>query len=247
MKNKCEINWPTGIVDRSHPTGPLEPAPPAPACDVGPGAIMFEPGAAALAHARGSVPIPGYNAPGLALKPVRDAALSLIALGRVDPSTPVMVEVPLVQDSIAYMQPQTLAGSRIGFAEQFQRGSGFEPVEHSAAFLRVLRLLGQAGAQMVPVSAQRRDAAFHFDVQSPNEIDDLVVRHRLDALVSEGDRGAFHAACESGYPSHCEMLEQGVELWIYGSRGAHLRLNVLAQTCQRLFTQSPMVKPTSSG
>ena len=192
------------------------------------------------------IPIPGYNAPGLALKPVRDAELSLIALGRIAPSTPVMVEVPLVQDSTVYMTPQTLAGSRIGFAQQYQRGSGFEAIEHSVAFLRVLKLLGQAGAQMVPVSAQHWDAMFHFDVQSHNEIDDLVVRHRLDALVAEGDRGAFHGACESGYPSHCEILEQGVKLWIYGSRGTHLRLGVLAQTCQRLFTQSSMVKPTFS-
>ncbi len=248
MKDNCEINWPGGIVWRSLPAGFVEAASPAPPSDrASSGAITFEVGAVAAVHVEGCIPIPGYDAPALPLKPVRDAALSLIALSGVDPSTPVMVEVPLVQDSINYLKPQTLAGYRIGFADRYQAGSDFAPVEHSAAFLRVLGLLCQAGAQLVPVSAQRRDEHFHFNVQSYNEIDHLVVRHGLDALVSDSHSRAFHAACESGYPSHCEVLEGGMRLWIYGSRGAHKRLKVIVQTCQRLFAAPTVAQPASSG
>lgn len=248
MKDKCDINWLVGVITRSLPEAHSEPIEPAPSSNsAGLGTITFELDTAALGHVGGRVPIPGYNAPGLPMKPVRDAALSLIALGGIDPATPVMVEVPRVQDSVSYMEPQTLAGIRIGFAEHYQRGSDFEPVVHSAAFLGGLRLLCQAGAQLVPVCAQHRDDRFHFDVQSHNEIDDLVARHRLDALVSEGDRGAFHHAWRDGYPKHSEMLEDGVRLWIYGNRGAHARLHVLSHTCQRLFTQPPVVKPAPGG
>lgn len=162
--------------------------------------------------------IPGYNALAPQIKPVRDPALSLIALSGIDPAEPMMVEVPLVLNNTTFTDTPVLAGWRIGFAERYVRGDHQEPIEQAAAFCQALDILRLAGAQLVPVAAQRTDETLRFDLHTRNEIDDLVTEHRLDALVSDGQSAAFHGACRSGYPSLCETLADGTKLWIYGAR-----------------------------
>ena len=178
------------------------------------------------AHPEGRIPIPGYTSPALPLKPVRDPSLSLIALSGVDPSGPVMVEVPLVQNNNVLAVSQALAGRRIGFAERFVQG---EPLEHTTAFLNALDVLRRAGAQLVPVLAQRSDDSLLFDLQTRNEIDAHVSENRLDALVSDSRSAAFHAACWNGYPVHGEPLEEGATVWFYGARWSKDALQALVQ------------------
>lgn len=174
----------------------------------------------------GAAPIPGYNAPALPARPARDPALSLAALSGIDPTGPVMVEVPLVLNNTSFTATQLLSGWRIGFADRYVQGDHREAVEHSEALCAAFDLLRQAGAQLVPVDARREDHSLQFTLQS-NEIDDLVAAHRLDALVSDSESVAFHRACISGYPSLSEPLGDGAKLWFYGAQWSRDALPVL--------------------
>ncbi|WP_232965678.1 hypothetical protein [Pseudomonas palleroniana] len=180
-------------------------------------------------HAPIGVLIPGYSVPGSSIKPVRDPSLSLIALSGVEPETPVMVAVPLVRNNSSFATAQSLAGWRVGFADRYVRGGDHEPIEHSAAFLCALHTLRQAGVQLVPVAAQRMDDTARFCAHTRNEIDDLTLAYRLDALVSDGSSTAFHGACGSGYPRLEAPLEGGGTLYFYGSRRARDSLMALVQ------------------
>nr|WP_256262097.1 amidase family protein [Pseudomonas costantinii] len=190
----------------------------------GPGSIVFS-----AEHPKGAAPIPGYNALAPLIKTVRDPALSLIALSGIDPTEPVMVEVPLVLNNTTATATQLLSGWRIGFAGRYVYGDLAEPVEHSATFYRALDILRQAGAQLVAVDAQRADDTLQFSTQIRNEIDELVTGHRLDALVSDGQSAAFHRACRSGYPRLCEALEDGTRVWFYSARWARDSLTTLSR------------------
>ena len=181
------------------------------------------------AHLGAGVVIPGYNVPALPLKPVRDPALSLIALSGVEPTESGKVEAALVQHSSNCAVPYTLAGTRVGFADRLVRGNDQEPIEHSASFLEALGFLRQAGAQLVAVPAERADDGLRFTLHSRNEIDERVSEYRLDALVSESHSAAFHAACWSGYPSLGEPLGDGATLWFYGAQWSKDSLKVLVQ------------------
>lgn len=172
-----------------------------------------------------SVPIPGYDAPGLPLKPLRDPSLSLIALGGVDPSGPVMVEVPLVQNNTTFTGTHAVRGRRVGFAERFVDAQEQEPIEHNPSFLRALDVLRRAGAELVPVHAHRANHTPH----ARNEIDELAREYRLDALVSDSRSSAFHGACASDCPGIGEPLEDGATLWFYGARWAKDWLASLVQ------------------
>lgn len=162
-----------------------------------------------------SVPVPGYDAPGLPLKPSRDPSLSLIALSGIEPSGPVMVEVPLVQNNTTFTAASALQGRRLGFAERFVEGHEHQLIEHRISFLKALDILRRSGAVLVPVHAHRTDTP-----HVRNEIDELVHEYRLDALVSDSRSIAFHGACWSGYPGLGEPLEDGATLWFYGARWA---------------------------
>jgi hypothetical protein len=181
----------------------------------------------AAEHSRGVAPIPGYNTLAPLMRAVRDPALSLIAVSDVDPTGPVMVEVPLVLNNTTFTPSQMLSGWRIGFADRYVCGDHREPVEHSAALRRAFEVLRQAGAQLVPVDARRENYSLQFSLQRSNEIDELVTAHRLDALVSDEQSAAFHGACTNGYPSLCEPLEEGAKLWVYGARWARDALPTL--------------------
>lgn len=135
------------------------------------------------------MPIPGFSAPSLPAKPMRDPSLSLIALSGVDPTEPVMVEVPLVQNDTTRTVTSFLAGKRVGFADRYQQGDAHASIEHSASFMRALERLRRGGALLFPVSAQRLDASLQFDLHTRNEIDDLINQYRLDALVSDSRSG----------------------------------------------------------
>jgi len=172
-----------------------------------------------------SIPIPGYDAPSLPLKPLRDPSLSLIALSGIDPSGPVMVEVPLVENNTTFTAAQALGGRRVGFAERFVEDDEHEQVEHTPSFLRALDILRRSGAELVPVHAHRSN----HTLPGRNEIDDLVHEYRLDALVSDSRSTAFHAACLSGYPRLGEPLGEGTTLWFYGSKWAKDWLAPLVQ------------------
>ncbi|MFT0473569.1 hypothetical protein ACMSI6_06440 [Pseudomonas antarctica] len=177
-------------------------------------------------HQRSVPLIPGYNTLAPPLRPVQDPALSLIALSGIDPTGPVLVEVPLVLNNTTFTASQMLAGWRIGFADRYVRGDHGEPLEHRAAMYRAFDILRQAGAHLVAVDARREDHGLQFTLQR-NEIDHLVTEHRLDALVSDDQSAAFHRACISGYPSLCEPFEDGTKLWFYGARWSRDALPVL--------------------
>lgn len=181
-----------------------------------------------------ATPIPGYNALAPQIRTSRDPALSLIALSGIDPTDPVMVEVPLVLNNTTFTDAQLLCGWRIGFAVRYVRGHHVEPVELTAAFCRALDILRQAGAQLVPVDAQRTDETLQFDLHTRNEIDELVTEHRLDALVSDSQSAAFHGACRSGYPSLCEPLGDGTKLWVYGARWSRDALPALLRAYRHI-------------
>lgn len=181
----------------------------------------------------GAAPIPGYNAPALPARPARDPALSLAALSGIDPTGPVMVEVPLVLNNTSFTATQLLSGWRIGFADRYVQGDHREAVEHSEALCAAFDLLRQAGSQLVPVDARREDSSLQFSLQS-NEIDDLVTAHRLDALVSGSESGAFHRACVSGYPSLSEPLGDGAKLWFYGARWSRDALPLLLRAYHQI-------------
>lgn len=188
--------------------------------------------------------LPRLDVPGPLMKTVRDPALSLNALSGIDPSGPVMVEVPLVLNNSTFASVQTLAGWRIGFAQRYVGAGEAEAICHSAAFLQALNTLRSAGALLVPVESHRSDAANQFTLQTRNEIDACVSEHRLDAVVSESSSAAFHGACKSGYPGMCESMVDGTNLWFYGARWAGDRLMALVQVYRQLLQQTVLM-PTS--
>lgn len=177
-----------------------------------------------------SAPIPGYDAPGLALKPLRDPSLSLIALSGVDPSGPVMVEVPPVQNNTTFCATHAVRGRRLGFAERFVDAQEQGLIEHHPSFLRALAMLRRAGAELVPVHAHQANHGPH----ARNEIDERVREYRLDALVSDSRSSAFHGTCGSDYPGIGEPLEGGATLWFYGARGANDWLASLVQAYRNI-------------
>lgn len=194
-----------------------------------PRGIEFGVNPRADASLKATVPIPGYDAPALPLKPQRDPSLSLIALSGIEPTGELMVEVPLVQNNTTFTPDQALAGRRIGFAEHFVQGNRHAPIEHTRAFLSALDILRRAGAQLVPVPAQRVDEASQFNLRTRNEIDEHMSEYRLDALVSDSRTAAFHAACWSGYPSLSEPLEGDAMLCFYGARWSRDSLTTLVR------------------
>lgn len=189
---------------------------------------------------------PRLDVPGPMMKTVRDPALSLIALSGIDPSGPVMVEVPLVLNNTTFTAVQTLAGWRIGFAHRYVGAGEAEAICHSAVFLQALDTLRSAGALLVPVDAHRGDDANQFSLQARNEIDACVSEHRLDAVVSDSASAAFHGACKSGYPGLCESLVDGTMLWFYCARWAGDRLMALVRVYRQLLQQAVLM-PTPEG
>lgn len=210
--------------------------------DTSPRSIVFD-----AQRPERAAPIPGYNALAPQIKTARDPALSLIALSGIDPTDPVMVEVPLVLNNTRFSDGQVLSGWRIGFAERYVHADRFEPLEHTAAFCQALDILRQAGAQLVPVEAQRGDESLQFTLQGRNEIDDLVTQHRLDALVSDGQSAAFHGACKSGYSSVCETLKDGTRLWMYGPRWSRDALPVLLLAYRQVSACASVAKEQLQG
>ena len=223
MDSHCKKLWRMGL-----PCAPAQPLPaPINAADVpaspphaAPTSIVF-----GAEQAAGAMLIPGYNALAPHLRPVRDPALSLVALSGEDPTEPVMVEVPLVLNNTTFTATQALTGYRIGYAERYVQGNQVEPVERSAALQRVFDTLRHAGVQWVAVDMQRSGDS----QQACREIDELVAGLRLDALVSEDPHAAFHHAIRGGYPSVCETLEDGSRVWFYGARWAGDRLAALVR------------------
>ena len=181
-------------------------------------------------QAAGATLVPGYNALAPHIRPVRDPALSLVAVSGVDPSEPVMVEVPLVLNNTTFTATRALTGYRIGYAERYVQGNQVEPVERSAALQQVFDTLRQAGVQWVAVDMQRSGDS----QQACREIDELVAGLRLDALVSEDPEAAFHHALRSGYPTVCETLEDGSRVWFYGARWAGERVTALVRAYRQL-------------
>ncbi|WP_411378693.1 hypothetical protein [Pseudomonas sp. MPB26] len=164
------------------------------------------------------------------MKPLRDPSLSLIALSGVDPSGPVMVEVPLVQNNTTFTATHALRGRRLGFAERFVDTQEQGLIEHAPSFLRALDVLRRAGAELVPVHAHLANHTPH----ARNEIDELVREYRLDALVSDSRSSAFHGTCGSDYPGIGEPLEDGATLWFYGARLAKDWLASLVQAYRNI-------------
>lgn len=202
---------------------------PPPADQTPPRSIAFGVDQHLQVHPKDGVLIPGYNVPALPIKPVRDPALTLIALSGIEPEGPVMVEVPLVQNNSTFTPDSALAGRRVGFADRYGRGGEHEPIKQRAPFTRALALLRQAGVLLLPVPAQRVDDSLQFDLHTRNEIDDLMNEYRLDALVSDSQSAAFHGACWSGYPRLGEPLGEGTTLWFYGARWSKDSLATLVQ------------------
>ncbi|MBI6635112.1 hypothetical protein YA0871_20825 [Pseudomonas paralactis] len=212
MENKCSKYWRVGMAcPPKQPAPELEErfasVPPSTDC-AGSRGIAFDAGAIPASR----IPIPGYNAPALPLKPARDPSLSLIALSGLEPSGPVMVQVPLVHNNSAFSAAPTLSGRRVGFAQRW--GHDQAAIEHGAAFLHALDVLRRAGTNVVAVPARRADDPH----PGGNEIDELVHAYQLDALVADSQNAAFHDACWSGYPRLNEPLEDGAVLWFYGAR-----------------------------
>ncbi|OZO01717.1 hypothetical protein B7453_25485 [Pseudomonas sp. IB20] len=189
------------------------------------GGIVFGAG-----HRDGVALIPGYNTLAPHLRSLRDPSLSLIALSGIDPTGPVMEEVPFVLNNTTFTASELLSGWRIGFAYRYVLD---EPMEHSAALRGAFDILCQAGAQLVPVNARRKDHTLQFTLQR-NEIDELVSGHRLDALMSEDQSAAFHDACVSGYPSFSVPLAGGTKLWFYGAQWSRDALPTLLRAYRQL-------------
>lgn len=227
MAGKCTTHWTLGLVCPAE-WGPARD----PACSslvtsrsASPSSIDFGNAPHPRLLPEKGTPIPGYDAPALSLKPVRDPALSLIASGGIEPRGPVMVEVPLVQNNSTLTAAKVLAGKRVGFADRYDLGS----IEHRACFIRALNVLRQAGAHLVPVFARSLDETLQFNLHARNEIDDLLNEHQLDALVSDSRSAAFHSACWHGYPRLGEPLGDGTTLWFYGARWSKDALAALVQ------------------
>ncbi|WP_124424714.1 hypothetical protein [Pseudomonas orientalis] len=150
-----------------------------------------------------------------------------------------MVEVPLVQNNSAFGAAPVLDGWRIGYVSRYVRGGHIELSDQSASLRRAFAILRQAGVELLAVDARRTDDP----LESGTAIDELVASHRLDALMSDEQSQAFHAACRSGYPSGCQALEDGTRLWFYGARWAAERVKVLLRTYAQLI---PPGAPTTS-
>lgn len=240
MDEKCRKYWPVRVP--CLPVQPLsslvEPAPTglAPEAASRHGIAFGVEPLPGMSHESG-IPIPGYDAPGLPLKTVRDPSLSLIALSGIDPSAPVMVEVPLVQNNTTFTATSALTGRRVGVAERFDDNT---PIEHHASFLRALEILRRAGTHLVPVPARAARGGLHFTLQSRNEVDELVSEYRLDAVLSDSRSGAFHSACWSGYPGLGEPLEDGATLWFYGARWSKAALATLVQGYRSVRARAPV-------
>lgn len=197
----------------------LTSAPSTPSTDTAsPSGIAFGAASGDDRHLSGGILIPGYNAPALPVKPMRDPSLSLVALSGIDPSGPVMVEVPLVQNNTTFTVDRRVTGLRVGVAQRYERGDDHPRIEHRALFVRALESLRLAGVERVHVPAQWADDTLKFNLRTRNEIDELFSQYRLDALVSDSQSAAFHEACLAGYPRLGEPLGDGTTLWFYGSR-----------------------------
>lgn len=201
-----------------------------------PGKVAFGSSTGACEHSQVEGAPPRLDVPGPMMKTVRDPALLLSALSGVDPSGPVMVEVPLVMNNSAFTRIATLAGWRIGFANRYVGAS--DTVDHGAAFLQALKILRSAGALLVPLDTQRVDLANQFTLSTRNEIDECVSEHHLDAIVCESNSTAFHGARDSSCPGVFETLEDGTQLWFYTARWAADRLSVLVGVYRQLLQQS---------
>lgn len=195
----------------------------------GKGGITFGPSPDCSAHPRTGVPLPRFDVPGPLMRTLRDPALSLCALSGVEPSEPVMVEVPLVQNNKPSTRAEALVGWRIGFSHR-DLGAAV-----SDAFLQALDTLRSAGALLVPVDVPPHDEASQFSVRTHDQIDMCVIENRLDALVSDSNSAAFHAACALGHPKLGEPLGDGSTIWFYGARWAGDRLTVLVQGFRQLL------------
>ena len=237
MDSHCKEFWKVGLpcpLGQSSPPAVCTVDLPASAIplhtdNAGAGAIVFGAG-----QPQGAAPIPGYNALALHIKPVRDPSLSLIAMSGIDPTEPVMVEVPLVLNNTTFTASPAVVGYRIGYVNRYMQGNHIETIEHSAALRGMFDILRQAGAQLVAVGARLGDENLQLSLQGCNEIDELVTHHRLDALVSDDPGAALHDACRSGYPNFCETLEDGSKVWFYGARWAGDRLAALLRAYRQL-------------
>lgn len=226
MDIKCRKNLQSGMPCRYGPPSPVLPemagltrAPPIPSTDAAsPSGIAFGAASDGDRHLSGGISIPGYSAPALPVKPVREPSLSLVALSGIDPSGPVMVEVPLVQNNTTFTADRSVTGLRVGIAERYARGEGHPCIEHCALFVRALENLRLAGVELVQVPALWADDTLQFNLHTRHEIDALFSKYRLDALVSDSLSAAFHDACRAGYPRLGEPLGDGTTLWFYGVR-----------------------------
>jgi len=197
-------------------------------------------------------PQPRFDVPGPMMRTVRDPALLLSAMSGVDPEGPVMVEIPPVVNPGNVSNCALLAGSRIGFASEYLLGNDRQPVEHSAHFIWVLKVLSNAGAQLVPVLARVSDDAHHFTLYASNEIDDRVMEGRLDALVSDASSVAFHPSATSAHPRISISTGPDTDgaatlIWFYGAHWASDQLGALVHGCQQVLVQALDSARTPSG
>lgn len=144
-----------------------------------------------------------------------------------------MVDVPQVLNNVPATVCSKIAGWRVGYADRYIRDSYLESLNYSAAFVRSLDVLRQAGAQLVLVDSQHTSGRLQSIAPGRNEVDDLVAAYRLDALVSDGRITAFHQAYQRGNPALCEPLEDGTHFWFYGARWSRDSLAVLARAYQQ--------------
>ena len=255
MDIKCRKIWLLGVPCRPGSPAPppssspaeiagLATVPPTPSVDTpAPSGIAFGTAPGGDKRPAGGIPIPGYDAPALPVKPVRDPSLSLIALSGIDPSGPVMVEVPLVQNNTTFTADRRTTGLCVGVAERYEHGNDHERIEHRALFTLALETLRLAGLTLVPVPAQRADDSLRFGLHTRNEIDTLMSQYRLDALVSDSQSAAFHAACWTGYPRLGEPLGDGSTLWFYGARSSKDVLPILV----RVYRNARRLTPVQAG
>ena len=210
----------------------------------GKGGIAFGTAPRVSEQSVAGTPLPRSDVPGPLMKTMRDPALSLNALSGIDPSGPVMVEVPLVLNNSTFTAVQTLAGWRIGYAQRYVGVGESGAIDHSEAFLQALNTLRSASAVLVPLDLNRSEEINQFTLNTRNEIDVCVSEHRLDALVSESQSAAFHGACRSGYPALCESLGGEAKLWFYGAPWAGDRVMALVQVYRQLLQQAELLPTT---
>lgn len=242
MESNCRKNWRLGlpcppaqvptelecIAGQGHASGHSQTA------KVNSGSIVF-----GAEHPAAPALIPGYNTLAPLIKTARDPALSLTALSGIEPTGQVMVEVPLVLNNTSFTASQVLSGWRIGYADRYVRGDHAEPVEHSSALRRAFEVLRQAGAQLIAVDVQRADDDPQSPMRPRNDIDDLVTRYRLDALMSDDLGTAFRRACRSGCASVSEPQEGGMKLWFFTARWSQDTLTTLVQAYRQHSSCAP--------